>query len=73
MYGKMSDAEKKQFFQSFIKSIEIQPDSKSKTRVLKHIDFKFPVSYDVEEGTILLRTRNDVETIVLLQKLNSSQ
>ncbi len=63
MYGKMSDAEKKQFFQSFIKSIEIQPDSKSKTRVLKHIDFKFPVSYDMEEGTILLRTRNDVEVV----------
>ena len=68
MYGKMSDAEKKQFFQSFIKSIEIQPDSKSKTRVLKHIDFKFPVSYDAEEGTILLRTRNDVETVVLMTR-----
>ena len=66
MYGKMSDAEKKQFFQGFIKSIEIQPDSKSKTRVLKHIDFMFPVSYDAEEGQFLLPTQNDVETVCLL-------
>ena len=68
MYAKMSDAEKKQFFQSFIKSIEIQPDSKSKTRVLKHIDFKFPVSYDAEEGQFLLRTQNDIESVVLLER-----
>ena len=70
MYGKMSDAEKKQFFQGFIKSIEIQPDSKSKTRVLKHIDFMFPVSYDAEEGQFLLPTQNDVETVVLLSNRN---
>ena len=66
MFEQMSDAEKKQFFQGFIKSIEIQPDSKSKTRVLKHIDFMFPVSYDAEEGQFLLPTQNDVETACLL-------
>ena len=56
---------------TIIKSIDIDSDAKSKTRVLKHIEFKFPVGYDAEEGQFLLRTRNDVETIVLLQKLNS--
>lgn len=65
MYAKMSDSEKKQFFQSIIKSIEIDPEAKSKTRGLKHIEFKFPVGYDAEEGQILLRTRNDVESLFM--------
>ena len=69
MYAKMSDSEKKQFFQSIIKSIEIDPEAKSKTRVLKHIEFKFPVGYDAEEGQILLRTQNDVETVVLMSRI----
>ena len=73
MYAKMSDSEKKQFFQSIIKSIEINPEAKSKTRVLKHIEFKFPVGYDAEEGQILLRTRNDVETVCLLSKLSEAK
>ena len=54
-------------------SIEIQPDSKSKTRVLKHIDFMFPVSYDAEEGQFLLPTQNDVETVCLLSKLSEAK
>ena len=41
--SKMSDGEKKQFFQGFIKSIESEIDSKSKSRILKHIEFNFTV------------------------------
>ena len=66
LYEKMSDADKKQFFQNFIKSIEIDPDPEKKDRVLKHIDFRFPVSYDAEDNDFLLRTGNDVETVCLL-------
>ena len=62
----MSDAEKKQFFQQFIKSIEI--DSTSKDRILKHIDFRFPVSYDEANGQFLLCNENDVETVTLLSR-----
>lgn len=71
MFEQMSDAEKKQFFQSFVKSIEIDPNPVSKKRVLKHIEFRFPVSYDAEEGQILLRTENDVETVVCLNSINT--
>ena len=66
MYSKMSDADKKLFFQNFIKSIEIDPAPTRKKRVLKHIDFRFPVSYDAEDNSFLLPTQNDVETVVLL-------
>ena len=45
LYEKMSDAEKKQFFQNFIKSIEIDPDPAAKERILKHIDFRSAATY----------------------------
>lgn len=37
----MSEAEKKQFFQGFNKSIEIDPNSASRNNDLKHIEFPF--------------------------------
>ena len=72
MYDKMSDADKKQFFQSFIKTIEIDADSASEDRLLKHILFKFPVSIDVDEGEKLLPKENDVEVCCLLERLRSA-
>ena len=68
MYNSMSDSDKKRFFQNFVKSIEIYPDMREDGRVLKHIDFKFPVSYDAEESGILLCKENDIETIVVMSK-----
>lgn len=62
----MSDADKKQFFRIIIKSNKIYSDVKSKDRALKHIDFRSPVRYDSEDGLILLRMGNDVETVCLL-------
>ena len=53
-------------YQSFIKSIEIYPDAKPDGRIVKHIDFKFPVSIDDEDGENLLLKQNDVETVCLL-------
>ena len=66
LYNKMGDFEKKQFFQNFIKSIEIFPDETPDGKVLKHIDFRFPVSYEAEDDRYSLLTQNDVETVVLL-------
>ena len=40
-------------------------------QVLKHIDFKFPVSYSAEDDAIILPTGNDVETVVGLQRTNT--
>lgn len=68
LYSKMGDFEKKQFFQNFIKSIEIFPDETPDGKVLKHIDFRFPVSYEAEDDRYSLLTQNDVETVVLLSK-----
>ena len=69
LYNKMGDYEKKQFFQNFIKSIEIFPDETPDGKVLKHIDFRFPVSYEAEDDRYSLLTQNDVETVVLLSQL----
>ena len=69
LYNKMGDFEKKQFFQNFIKSIEIFPDETPDGKVLKHIDFRFPVSYEAEDDRYSLLTQNDVETVVLLSQL----
>ena len=41
LYSKISDFDKKLFYQSFIKSIEIDPDAKSDGRIVKHIDLNF--------------------------------
>ena len=60
------------FFQGFVKSIEIDPNPASKKRILRHIEFRFPVSYDAEGGQILLRTKNDVECACLLSSKNTA-
>lgn len=66
MYDKMTDAEKKQFFQSFVKKIEIEANPASGGRLLKHIEFLFPVSIDSDDDQNLLFTEPNVETVVLL-------
>ena len=68
LYGKMTDADKKQFFQNFVKSIEIYPDASSEERILKHIDLKFPIRYEADDKQFMLCEKNDVETVVLLSK-----
>ena len=43
IYFKMSDLEKKEFYQNFIESITIYPDKKTNERIINEIDFKFPI------------------------------
>ena len=69
VYDKMTDLEKKEFFQNFIDYIEIYPDKKANERVLKRIHFRFPVFYNGQLGdTLWLRNENGVETVVLLTR-----
>ena len=71
LYVKMSDLEKKEFYHTLIEKIDLYPERMSDGRILKRIEFKFPVSYDTDNLEKWLINENDVETIVLLQKLNS--
>lgn len=72
LYGKMLDLEKKEFFRSFIEEIQIYPDRSVNERIIKQIDFKFPVYYDGNERrTIRLPEGNTVETVCLLYNRNA--
>lgn len=69
MYDKMTDLEKKEFIRNFIDSIELYPDRKTDERIIRQINFKFPVYYDGDEGNqIRLLNEKTVETCVLLQR-----
>lgn len=64
----MTDLEKKEFYHTFIDSIELYSDYTEDGRLLKHIEFKFPISYDGEEDEIRLINGHNVETICLLRR-----
>lgn len=69
MYDKMTDLEKKEFIRNFIDSIELYPDRKTDERIIRQINFKFPVYYDGDEGDqIRLLNEKTVENVVLLSK-----
>ena len=69
MYDKFTEAEKKEFFHSFIKRIEIYPEPLENGQILKSIQFRFPVYYQGNEAnTFFPNLENTVESIVLLRK-----
>lgn len=69
MYDKMTDLEKKEFIRNFIDSIELYPDRKTDERIIRQINFKFPVYYDGDEGNqIRLLNEKTVETVVMLSR-----
>lgn len=71
VYYKMTDMEKKEFYQNFVEQVIIYPDRKTNERIVKQIDFKFPVYYDGDEGkAIRLLKQTTVETVALLSKLD---
>ncbi len=53
LYDQFTDAEKKEFIQSFIERVEIYPEKQPDGRILKHIDFRFPVYYNGQEVDML--------------------
>lgn len=69
LYGKFSDIEKKTFMNSFIERIEIFPERQENGRILKHIEFRFPVFYEGQTLTGLDWGSNEsVETVMVLSK-----
>ena len=70
MYKEFTDAEKKRFLNIFIESIEIFKEEQPDGRLLKCINFKFPVFYDGDENVthICWDSETTVECVALLTK-----
>ena len=69
IYDKMSDREKKDFMQSFIKSIEIFPEKQPNGQQVKTIHFRFPVLCgNIVTGKISPPLNKHVETVAFLSK-----
>ena len=68
MYKEFTDAEKKRFLNTFIESIEIFKEEQPDGRLLKCINFKFPVFYDGDENVtyICWDSETTVEAVCLL-------
>ena len=67
LYGQFTDLEKKTFMNSFIERVEIFPERQSDGRIIKRIEFRFPVYIQGAERTALSWDKTDMsETIMLL-------
>ena len=67
IYFEMTDLEKKEFFRNFIDEIELYSERQSDGRIVKQINFNFPVYYNGNEGNaIRLPDENTVENVVQL-------
>ena len=70
MYKEFTDAEKKKFLNTFIESVEIFKEEQPNGRLLKCINFKFPVFYDGDENVTHIRwgSETTVECVTLLTR-----
>ena len=72
LYYRLTDPEKKEFLRDFIESVEIYPEKMDNGRMLKQINFNFPVYYDGEVSReinlpkIRLLNENTVEVVCSL-------
>lgn len=67
LYDKFSDAEKKEFLNSFIERVDIYEQEQPDGRFLKHIKFRFPVYFNGKEiEEMSWDNETTVETVVLL-------
>ena len=74
LYDQFTDLEKKTFMNSFIERIEIFPERQENGRILKHIEFRFPVFYEGQTLTGLDWDSNEsVETVMVLSKLSDAE
>lgn len=74
LYGKFSDIEKKAFMNSFIERIEIFPERQENGRILKHIEFRFPVFYKGQTLTCLDWDSSEaVETVASFSRLPDAE
>ena len=69
LYDKFSDAEKKEFLNSFVERIDIYEQEQPSGRFLKRIRFQFPIFFEGQETQeIGWDNESTVETVVLLEK-----
>ena len=69
LYDKFTDAEKKEFLNSFIERVDIYEQEQPDGRFLKHIKFRFPVYFNGKEiEEMSWDNETTVETVVLLSK-----
>ena len=69
LYDKFTDAEKKEFLNSFVESVDIYEQEQPDGRFLKHIKFRFPVFFDGKEvEEMSWDDETTVETVVLMSK-----
>ena len=67
LYDKFSDAEKKEFLNSFIERVDIYEQEQPDGRILKHIKFRFPVYFNGKEiEELSWDNETTVETVVKL-------
>ena len=68
-YDRFTDAEKKEFLNSFIERVDIYEQEQPDGRFLKHIKFRFPVFFDGKETEELSwDSETTLETVVLISK-----
>ena len=71
LYDKFSDAEKKEFLNSFIERVDIYEQEQPDGRILKHIKFRFPVYFNGKEiEELSWDDETTVETVCLLVRTN---
>lgn len=69
LYDKFSDAEKKEFLNSFIERVDIYEQEQPDGRFLKHIKFRFPVYFNGKEiEEMSWDNETTVESIALIRK-----
>lgn len=69
LYDKFSDAEKKEFLNSFIERVDIYEQEQPDGRFLKHIKFRFPVYFNGKEiEEMSWDNETTVESVVLLSR-----
>lgn len=71
LYSKFTDAEKKEFMNSFVESVEIYDKEQPDGRFLKRIKLRFPVFFDGKEiEEISWDNETTVESVALLYQKN---
>lgn len=69
LYDKFTDAEKKEFLNSFIERVDIYEQEQPDGRFLKHIKFRFPVYFNGKEiEEMSWDNETTVETVVLISR-----
>lgn len=72
LYDRFTDAEKKEFLNSFIERVDIFPEALPSGRILRRIKFRFPVFFDGQEvQEIGWDNDSTVESVVTMERDNA--